>query len=82
VVVKILIQNIESRKFLCGSGRWSSDCREAESFLSATHALYVAKMEAVGSFQIVLYSPTYFRLKPILKHEGLHDESLESLLPA
>jgi hypothetical protein len=65
--MKILIQDTESRKYLAGNGRWSVDADQAEDFITANHALYVANIEMVRNFQIFAYYPVIARLMPLLR---------------
>ena len=65
--MKILIQDAESRKYLAGNGRWSVDADQAEDFITANHALYVANIEMVRNFQIFAYYPVIARLMPLLR---------------
>jgi hypothetical protein len=65
--VKILVQDTESGKYLAGNGRWSVDADQAEDFITANHALYVAGIEMVQNFQVFAYYPFMLRLIPLLR---------------
>jgi len=74
--MKILIRDAESQLYLSSKGQWCASADEAEDFFTATHALYVARVEAVQDFQIVLYSPSAGRPTSVLENPAQFDEEL------
>ena len=53
--MRILIQNVENRKYLAGDGEWVSAVRAANNFPMITLAYDVAKHIMPGKFRILLH---------------------------
>ena len=69
--VKILIQDSRTRKFVSGKGEWTSEPANGEDFITASHAIFVARTEQIGDFKIVLYSTRFNYSLPVIRSQEL-----------
>ncbi len=56
-VMRILIQDTESRLYLCPRSCWSDDARDATDFCFTAHAHSVAQGLRLKQFHILMYFP-------------------------
>jgi hypothetical protein len=55
--VKVLIQDLETLRFLAPNGRWVLDREAARDFFSLLPAYYYAREHTASHFQVLLYCP-------------------------
>ena len=53
--MNILIENNETQEYLTSSGKWTKNPLAGQCFPASEAALQVAKLEAIGKFNIVGY---------------------------
>ena len=56
--MKILIENNETLEYLTSNGDWTKNPLAGRCFPASEAAVQVAKLEAIGKFNIVGYIPT------------------------
>jgi hypothetical protein len=56
--MNILIEDNETMEYLASSGKWTKNPLAGQCFPAAAAALQVAKLEAIGKFNIVGHMPT------------------------
>ncbi len=55
--MNILIENSDTSEYLINAGQWTKNPREGKCFPATRMAFRVAKLEAIGRFNIVCHIP-------------------------
>ena len=67
--VKVIIQEVESNRYLSGNGQWVNSATIAEDFITILQAYTFAKNYTSGPFRVVLHDEDYS--KDILEGVGV-----------
>jgi hypothetical protein len=68
--MRVLIQSVETRKYLAANGDWTPALEEARNFGVSTFAYRCGVHAASGRFRVVLHFPTTRELISILEGQG------------
>jgi hypothetical protein len=69
--MKVIIRDLESRKYLSAHGRWVPAAHEAKDFIALVPAYNFAKENTCGRFQVILYCPEDNYHKSIIDGTGM-----------
>jgi hypothetical protein len=69
--VKVIVQDLESMRFLAADNRWVADRDSARDFFSLLPAYYFARDHTSRHFQIVLYCPEDHFCASIIAGKGV-----------
>jgi hypothetical protein len=69
--VKVIVQDLESMRFLSPDGRWVADREDARDFFSLLPAYYFARDNTSRHFQVVLYCPEDHFCASIIAGKGI-----------
>jgi hypothetical protein len=70
-IVKVIVQDLETMRFLSGDGRWVADREDARDFYSLLPAYYFARDNTSRHFQVVLYCPEDHFCASIIAGKGI-----------
>jgi hypothetical protein len=69
--VKVIVQDLETMRFLSPDGRWVADREDARDFFSLLPAYYFARDNTSRHFQVVLYCPEDHFCASIIAGKGV-----------
>jgi hypothetical protein len=69
--VKVIVQDLETMRFLSPDGRWVADRENARDFFSLLPAYYFARDNTSRHFQVVLYCPEDHFCASIIAGKGI-----------
>ena len=69
--MKVIVQDLETMRFLSGDGRWVADRDDARDFYSLLPAYYWARDHTSRHFQVVLYCPEDHFCASIIAGKGV-----------
>jgi hypothetical protein len=69
--VKVIVQDLETMRFLSADGRWVADREVARDFYSLLPAYYFARDNTSRHFQVVLYCPEDHFCASIIAGKGI-----------
>jgi hypothetical protein len=69
--VKVIVQDLETMRFLSRDGRWVADRDDARDFFSLLPAYYFARDHTSRHFQVVLYCPEDHFCASIIAGKGI-----------
>jgi hypothetical protein len=69
--VKVIVQDLETMRFLAGDGRWVAGRDDARDFYSLLPAYYFARDHTSRHFQVVLYCPEDHFCASIIAGKGI-----------
>jgi hypothetical protein len=70
-VVKVIVQDLETMRFLSPDGRWVADREDARDFYSLLPAYYFARDNTSRHFQVVLFCPEDHFCASIIAGKGV-----------
>jgi hypothetical protein len=68
--MKVLIQNVVTKRYLSACGRWVGAADDAKDFYALIPAYHFARQHTEGRFTVVLYSPDDNYCMNIIDGEG------------
>jgi hypothetical protein len=69
--MKVIVQDLETMRFLSTDGRWVDDREDARDFFSLLPAYYFARDNTSRHFQVVLYCPEDHFCASIIAGKGV-----------
>jgi hypothetical protein len=74
--VKVIVQDLETMRFLTADNRWVDDRDDARDFFSLLPAYYFARDHTSRHFQIVLYCPDDHFCASIIAGKGVAESQI------
>ncbi len=76
--MKVIVQDLETMRFLSPDGRWVADREDARDFFSLLPAYYFARDNTSRHFQVVLYCPEDHFCASIIAGKGIAQPEAKS----
>jgi hypothetical protein len=75
--VKVIVQDLETMRFLSADGRWVDEREDARDFFSLLPAYYFARDNTSRHFQVVLYCPEDHFCASIIAGKGVAEAEVK-----